>query len=79
MELIDRDQQQPQIVVTDDVVRISGANNRVLQVYDIAGVCILTIKIDSPDKTINLSSCGLGKGCYIFKVGKTTRKISLNK
>ena len=45
-----------------------------MQIYNVAGVRVMTVKIDSSDKTYNLN---LPKGCYIVKVGKIVRKISI--
>ena len=42
--------------------------------YNVAGVLIKSFKIDTADKRLDLN---LPKGCYIVKVGKTVRKISI--
>ncbi len=53
---------------------ISGADGETLEIYNLTGVKVATIRIDSNDKTLNLN---LSKGCYILKVGKVVRKISI--
>lgn len=63
------------ISVSGTNVRVQNALGAVLEVYSITGVRVFSHKIDSNDKTVDLSS--LGKGCYIVKVGKLARKISI--
>ena len=55
-------------------VRVSGAAGQTLYVYNVAGVRVHSVKVDGADKRFDLN---LQKGCYILKVGKTVRKISL--
>lgn len=55
-------------------VHITGAEGQTIEVYNLTGVKVATIRIDSNDKTFNLS---LKSGCYILKVGKVARKISI--
>lgn len=63
------------ISVKGSTVRVVGANGCTLSVYNVAGVRVMTIKIDSADKRYDLD---LPKGCYILQVGKTVRKISIS-
>ena len=75
MELIEVEQQSAQISLTDNnVLHITGGAGQVLEIYNVAGVRLSTTKIDSQEKRVELN---LTKGCYIVKVGKTVRKISL--
>lgn len=55
-------------------VRVSCAAGQTLYVYNVAGVRVHSVKVDGADKRFDLN---LQKGCYILKVGKTVRKISL--
>ena len=75
--------ESPQEVNDFEEVRITlnGANLRVqngsgmsVEIYNITGVKVADYRIDSNDKTIRLE---LNRGCYIIKVGKTVRKISI--
>lgn len=63
-----------QMNVNGSQVHIQGAVGKTLDIYNVAGVRVATFKIDSEDKTLNLN---LTKGCYILKVGKVVRKISI--
>lgn len=73
-EAIENEFQNVSISVSESVLHISGANGQVLQIYNVAGVCLMRVKIDSQDKHYELN---YPKGCYIIKVGKTVRKISI--
>ena len=49
-------------------------DRQTLEIYNITGVRIAAYKIDSNDTTVSLSC---GKGCYILKLGKIARKVSI--
>lgn len=66
--------QQVQINLINTSLHVTGAAGMTLEVYNVTGVRIMNVKIDSYDKVIDLA---LAKGCYIVKVGKTARKISV--
>lgn len=55
-------------------VHVTGAAGQTLEVYNVAGMRVATYKIDGDDKTFNLN---LSKGCYILKIGKVVRKVSI--
>ena len=74
IEIIEQEFQNVTISVNQSVVRVSGANGQVMHVYNVAGVRLMTIRIDGSDKSFELN---LPKGCYIVKIGKTVRKISI--
>lgn len=56
-------------------VHVSGAEGKVLEIFNLAGVRVASVRIDSNDKTLSLN---LGRGCYILKVDKIVRKISIS-
>lgn|SRR5574344_190815 len=62
------------ISVNESVLRITGASGYTVQIFNVTGVSVAQIKIDSSDKRVELN---LPKGCYILKVGKVVRKISI--
>lgn len=70
----DADFQDVQISVEGTQVHICGAEGLTMEVYNLTGVKVSTTKIDSDDAIINLN---LQHGCYILKVGKVVRKISI--
>ena len=76
IEIIENDLQPTaaNITVNGGSIRVSGANGKIMYVYNLAGVRILSIKVEGADRTYDLN---LSKGCYIIKVGTTVRKVSL--
>ncbi|WP_298453647.1 T9SS type A sorting domain-containing protein [uncultured Prevotella sp.] len=74
IEIIDVESQSVSISVSSSSIRVVGANGQMLYIYNVAGVKIMSIKIDSSDRCYDLN---LPKGCYIVKVGKVVRKISV--
>lgn len=74
IEIIDNDYQAVTISVQESVLHVTGANGQILQIYNVAGMMIKSIKVDSNDRRYELN---LNKGCYIVKVGKTVRKVSI--
>ena len=63
-----------EISVEGQTVIISGAQGEELIVVSLAGRQVVKAKIDSPSQRIELN---IPKGCYILKVGKVVRKISI--
>ncbi len=74
IEIIDNDYQEIMISVNASKLHVTGASGETLYIYNVAGVCVMSIKVDSADRYYDLS---LSRGCYIVKVGKTVRKISI--
>lgn len=71
------DEQNPIVIsVYSSTIRVKNALQCELWLYDLTGTRIRSIKIDSPDKIIELNS--LPKGYYIVKIGNFVRRISLN-
>lgn len=74
VEIIDNDIQGITISVSESVLHVTGANGQMLHIYNVAGVRVMSVKVEGADKRIELN---LPKGCYIVKVGKVVRKISV--
>lgn len=75
VEVIEDDLQEVTITMaTVSTLHITNAYGMTLDIYNVAGMKVMSVKIDSTDKRYELS---LPKGCYIVKVGKTVRKISI--
>ena len=62
------------LTVNGTKVHVTGANGENLEIFNLTGVKVSTVFIDSADKSFDLT---LTKGCYILKVGKVVRKISI--
>ena len=62
------------VSVSGSVLRVSGADGEVLHIYNVTGVRVMSIKVDGYEKSYTLN---LPKGCYIVKIGKTVRKITI--
>ena len=73
-EMIDNEPQDISFSVSGNILHVAGAAGEMLYVYNIAGVRVMSIKIEGADKRYDLN---LPKGCYILKVGKVVRKISI--
>lgn len=74
IEIIDNDYQTVTISVQESVLHVTGANGQTLQIFNVAGVMVKSIKVEGNDRHYELN---LNKGCYIVKVGKTVRKVSI--
>ena len=62
------------IEVNGNTVRVSGTNGEDIEIFNLTGTRITTIKTDTAGKTY---SYNLPKGCYLVKIGKVVRKISI--
>ena len=73
-----QDIQNEQLPVTLSVIgstiNVKNAQNLVMEVYDITGKKVAAIRIESNDKTYELS---VPRGCYIIKIGSMARKVYL--
>ena len=74
IEIIDNDTQNIAISVTETTLHISGASGQMVHIYNVAGVRVMSVKVEGMDKKFELN---LSKGCYIVKVGKVVRKRSI--
>lgn len=62
------------ITVETRAIRVEGAQGQTLKVFSLSGRPVLSVKIGSPAQHVEMN---LPKGCYIVKVGETTRKVVL--
>ncbi len=62
------------ITVNGQWVVINGAQGQTLEVVSLTGRRVMTIKIDSPAQRVELN---VPKGCYILKIGKVVRKVTV--
>ena len=68
------EERMPTISVDDNIVSIQGASGMTLEVVSLTGRAVAQYKIESPAQRLELN---LPKGCYILKVGKVVRKITV--
>ena len=62
------------IAVSGQSVTITGGQGQTLEVVSLTGRCVMTVKIDSPSQKVELN---VPKGCYILKIGKVVRKVTV--
>ena len=62
------------ISISGQTVTISGAQGQTLEVISLTGRCVMSAKIESPTQRIDLN---VPKGCYILKIGKVARKVTV--
>ncbi len=74
LEAMEQVDEEVTIAVSGQTVTISGAQGETLEVISLTGRRVMAVKIESPAQRIELN---IPKGCYILKIGKVVRKISL--
>ena len=62
------------ITINGQTVIVTGAQGQTLEVVSLTGRCIMSVKVESPAQKIELN---VPKGCYILKIGKVVRKVSV--
>ena len=62
------------IVVKGTTFSIYNASGSTLEVFSLPGTKVAAVRITSNEETVNLT---LKKGCYILKVDKVVRKVSI--
>lgn len=62
------------IVANGNTVKVSGVNGENIEIFNLTGTKVTTIKTDTTGKTYSVN---LPKGCYLVKIGKVVRKISI--
>lgn len=77
VELMDMDSQNITLSYANGVMHITGANNLVVTIYNLAGIAVKSFRVEGQDKRISLP---LSDGMYIIKVGPSyTRKITVGR
>ena len=74
IEIVEQVFSMVDISVSGNVLHVTGAAGQDLYVYNVTGVRVKSFRVDSNDKRYELN---LPKGCYIVKVDKVVRKISI--
>ena len=65
---------QVTLSVEGNSVIVSGAQGLVLEVVSLTGKQVAQYRIDAPVQRVELN---MTKGCYVLKVGKVVRKVSV--
>ena len=73
---IEQEMKEISISVSTATLHIKNADKMTAEIYNMAGVKVASLKVDSPDKTFDLSH--LQKGIYIVRVGKVARKVYIH-
>lgn len=74
VESLEQDNSAPSIAMVENTLHVVGANGQMLQIYNVAGICVMNFRVEGMDKRFDLP---LPKGVYIVKIGKFVRKISV--
>ena len=62
------------VTVSGQTVSVTGGQGETLEVVSLTGRVLKRIAIESNSQRVELN---VPKGCYILKVGKTARKVSV--
>ena len=62
------------ITVNGNSITVNGGHGKTLEVVSLTGRCVMSEKIESPAQKIELN---VPKGCYILKIGKVVRKVTV--
>lgn len=68
------EEQTPTISVENNTVNVQNASGMTLEIVSLTGRAVASYKIEGPAQRIELN---LPKGCYILKVGKVVRKVTV--
>lgn len=74
-QLLQEEEQLMNLTVSGNSVHVQNAvPGNTLEVYNVLGIKVHSVKLDAADKTITLN---LPKGCYILKIENIVRKIAI--
>lgn len=73
-EPIEAEMETVTLSIQEGKAHITNAEGKTLEIYNLTGVRVARIRIDSNDKQITLN---LTRGCYIMKVDKVVRKVTI--
>lgn len=62
------------LTIQNNKAHVTNAEGKTLEIYNLTGVRVARIRIDSNDMQVALN---LGRGCYIMKVDKVVRKVTI--
>lgn len=74
VEIVDNDFNNINVTMNENTLHVTGAAGQVMHIYNVTGLRVMSIRVEGADKSYELN---LPKGCYIVKIGKFVRKISI--
>ena len=69
------DEREVKITVVHNAATIEGAAGKTLEVTSLTGRPVMKVRVDNDVQRVELN---LPKGCYILKVDKVVRKVSVS-
>lgn len=73
--VVDLQDMEVTISFSQGSIYVSGGEGMILEVVSLTGKKVMEQQIDSPSQKFELN---IPKGCYIVKVGKVVRKVSIH-
>lgn len=73
-EPIEAEMEVVTLTIQDNKAHITNADGKTLEIYNLTGIRVARIRIEGNDRQIALN---LTRGCYIMKVGKVVRKVTI--
>ena len=73
-EPIEAEMEAVTLTIQDNKAHITNADGKTLEIYNLTGIRVARIRIEGNDRQIALN---LTRGCYIMKVGKVVRKVTI--
>lgn len=75
IELSEIDNQAIKIELSGNSIIITGAAGKTVKIYNLIGVEVMSVRIDSNEKRIDLNN--LKRGIYPVKVGNVSKKLHI--
>ena len=67
-------EQEAVVSYNDGKLLVTGAEGQTMEIISLTGKKVMTVTIESPSQKVELN---IPKGCYIVKVGKVVRKVTI--
>lgn len=71
---VEQTDKELRIAVSSGSIQLYGAVGQIVEIYNVTGVKVVSVKIDTEGQSVRLPS---SKGYYLIKVGRIVRKISV--
>lgn len=67
--------QDPTLTIKGQTARVQNGQGEELEVFSLTGVKVASVKIEANDQSVSFN---LNRGIYIFRIGKTVRKVAIS-